>query len=164
MHTNMKVNMKTDLKVILTICVVLVATSITSNAQTFIYDGVGRVSIVRYDGGLETRYAYDKNGNITSIRTQVINSVAENTENDKPLTVLPNPSSDNVVVVLGELVSGIDVTVYVRDLAGRTLVERTTRTEGDRLSLDVQDLASGTYVIECRYGSVTRTSSLHVVR
>lgn len=70
----------------------------------------------------------------------------------------------NAVVVLGELVSGREVTVKVRDLAGRTLVERTTRCEADRITIDVRDLAAGTYVLECRYEGTTRSSALRIVR
>lgn len=156
--------MKTKLTLVLAAVIGLLAVTTNTSAQTFIYDGVGRVSIVRYDGGLESRYAYDKNGNITSVRTQVINSVSEDGSTKEDLTLIPNPTSDNAVVVLGELVSGMEIAVKIRDLAGRTLVERTTRCEGDRLSVDVRDLAAGSYIIECRYNGTTRTSTLRVVR
>lgn len=138
--------------------------AVASNAQTFIYDGVGRVSIVRYDGGLETRYAYDKNGNITSIKTQIINSVTEDATRVESAMIAPNPATDNAVVVLGELVSGMDVAVKIRDLAGRMLVERTTRCENDRITVDVSTLASGTYLVECSYTGAVRTAKLNVQR
>lgn len=156
--------MKTYLIIVLAVVIGLLAVTTSTYAQTFIYDGVGRVSIVRYDGGLETRYEYDKNGNITSIRTQVINSVTEDGTSAEDVVVMPNPANDHAVVVLGELVSGMDVTVKVRDLAGRTLVERTSRCDDGRLLVDVRHLTAGTYVLECSYKGTTRTSALRIVR
>ena len=67
------------------------------------------------------------------------------------LNALPNPASNNISIT--GLPSGVEATVEVKDLNGRTIIAENTAAS-DKINLNVQSLAPGMYMAEVKQNGI----------
>ena len=147
----------------LLVTIAMIATALCVNAQQYSYDAAGRLTKVIYSNGLETRYTYDKNGNIVAIKTDVINSVEENAKQTLMLTATPNPATDNIVLRMEDR-NNERVDINVVNSAGVVVLRMSRVVQNNECTIDVRALASGAYTLQCESGSMRGAQKIVVAR
>ncbi|HYG51578.1 MAG TPA: T9SS type A sorting domain-containing protein, partial [Flavobacteriales bacterium] len=75
--------------------------------------------------------------------------------NETGMRIYPNPASENVVITL-ETVTGSQTNVFVKDGAGRIVIQQ--EFSGKQFNLSLSGIATGVYVVECLNGGSVFTS------
>lgn len=150
----------------------LLATA-AATAQTYEYDGVGRLTSVRYSDGSIERYTYDANGNITRIEAAVASvEETESTALELRIEARPNPSAGNAMLVYS-LERGADVELAITDARGDIIMSRSIAAqpagehslEWTATTSDGAPLADGVYIatIEARSDDGIRNGAVKIV-
>ncbi len=142
-----------------TFIITLFVCATSAVAQTFHYDAAGRLVRAVYSNGTETRYTYDKNGNLLKAKTDVINSVSEESSQKQELQASPQPSS--TVVRLTGVPSG-SLNAHFIALNGEVVSEVQCVGQNGAIELDVRSLASGTYTVKVVHKDRVFTASVVV--
>lgn len=129
--------------------------SFLMQAETYLYDDAGRVIAVRYDNGMETRYTYDKNSNITQVKTGAVNSVAIVSETFG-ITVSPVPASDKLVL---SNVPDADIQLTITSVTGEQVLSTKIQIIGVA-TVNVENLAPGVYALRASKRGVTQTAMI----
>lgn len=64
------------------------------------------------------------------------------------LTVYPNPVKETATLALPQLATGTKVLVMLTDIRGQKMLDRQSTIQGQNMSLDVRNLATGTYLLK----------------
>jgi hypothetical protein len=108
-----------------------------------------------------------KTGTTSKLVSLDENNLADSEEeNEGILSLYPNPANEQVNVELS-LKSRSDVSVSVRDLSGKlikTLSLKGIPVSTDKITLPVNDLKAGNYIIMLSTGSAVQTGKLAIVR
>lgn len=141
----------------------IVMVALDANAQQYVYDAAGRLTIVRYANGLETRYTYDKNGNILKAKTDVINSVADADLNKISVAVMPNPTASTLTVSI-DAANGERIEVMAVSSLGEVVLRANLTVENRLCRVDVNKLASGAYTLLINNASLVGRTTFLVIR
>ena len=137
-------------------------------AETYQYDGVGRLTDVAYANGGSIHYTYDANGNVLSVVTSLATGAAADAS---PLAfalgpAAPNPGSGPRRLSFS-IPSGGRVALRVFDAAGRrvaTVIDRELAAGRYEARFGTDGWAAGVYYYRLTLGSRTRTGRLVVLR
>jgi len=154
--------MKTTI-VIIAFILAFIAASLSLAAQQYSYDAAGRLTKVIYSNGLETRYTYDKNGNITNAKTDIINGVDEGTTQTLSLTASPNPANERVVLGMKDL-EGERADINVVSSSGEVVLRVSRVIQNGECTIDTRALASGVYNIQCSCSKLKGSLQITIVR
>lgn len=143
------------MKLLTILTAVLLGTAVI-NAETYIYDDAGRLVAVRYENSMETRYTYDKNGNITRIKTDVVNSVTE-AETLGRLSVMPVPATNKLV--LRNLPAGT-VNVSLVSVTGEVVLTKKYGNVGKTITVDIENIPSGVYAVRAANGTAIYVATM----
>jgi YD repeat-containing protein len=129
-----------------TIIIILVAAVVgvaTLHADNYVYDAAGRLVRVVHDNGMETIYTFDKNGNLTAKKTDLLNSVNDDATSVK-VSASPQPSREWVTIRIDEW-EGAVVHVTLTNVNGDVVQRVTRHVQNGSFEIDVRHLAAATY-------------------
>ena len=149
-------------------CAVIGLLPLTLQAQTYTYDGVGRLVGVQYTDTTEVRYSYDKNGNMLSMNsgTTAVEAPATSPAGFALPQNYPNPFNPSTVVTFS-LPRREHVTIDVCDMLGRTLVTmcHAPYPPGTHaITLDAASLPAGVYTLRMRAGPFTASRAMTLLK
>ncbi len=78
------------------------------------------------------------------------------------ISIYPNPAQEMVRVNLGDHFSQHNTTILLRDMRGKTLLERSVDNGQQTLELDISEFAKGIYMIQLRNQEDVATKRLSI--
>ncbi len=154
-HNKVSHKKQHNMKTLIILCLLITASA--SKAQTYEYDAAGRLIIARYANGLETRYTYDKNGNIVKSATDVISSVDGNDTKPQTLKVSPQPSANEITL---EGLDDAPVVVTLSATNGEEVLRQTATAMAGKAVINIQHLVPGVYAAIAVQGARVYTSKV----
>ncbi len=99
-----------------------------------------RLRQVSFDGSFTTSAVVSVDMSVKSVQTS-------------DLTVFPVPASNQITVQFSGTIVAKNVTLSIVDLLGRTIIEKSTAINANKVSLDIQSLKPGAYMVTVNEGT-----------